>query len=267
MVLETLLRPESVESNPWEMFFYSILITSVALWVSVYVFPSAASILSLFLITLASFPLFYKILADEEQVDETDVYRQMPFMERHGRTMKVFTYFFLGVVAATSFWATVMDDGKFESVFAEQIDTISDIKGDWYTTANALTPGTFTSILFNNIRVSTIAFLMSFLFGTGAIFILAWNASVLSVFATGTAKSSASLIVGHLSALLSISLHAIPEFLAYFLAGIAGGILSIGLIKGQHKTVVMEDAFVTFAVSILVLVVAAFLETFVAAIL
>lgn len=264
MVLETLLRPESVESKPWEMFFYSVFITSVSLWIAWYAFPASASLVFLFFITLASFPLFYKILADDEKLDESELPNKMTFYERHKRTIKIFTYFFIGVVAATSLWASIIDAEKFEGMFAEQINTVKAIKGDsWNPTAHATKGGELVSILFNNVRVTTIAFLMSFFFGTGAIFILAWNASILAIFASGLARGAESMFVSHLNAFLSIALHAIPEMFAYFLAGIAGGILSIGLFRGNHDLLVMEDAFATFSVSIFALVVAAFLETYI----
>jgi uncharacterized membrane protein SpoIIM required for sporulation len=267
MVLESFLKPESIESKPWEMFFYSIVITSVSLWLSIQVFPSASSLVFVFLITLASFPLFYRILSDDELVDEKEIIQQISFYQRHKRTINIFGYFFLGVMVTTSFWASLISAENFESVFGYQMDSISDIRGDWSPSGNAIKPAGIFEVLFNNIRVTTLAFLLSFFFGTGAIFVLAWNASVLGVFATGIAKGHESVLVGHLNAFLSISIHAIPEIFAYFLAGIAGGILSFGIMRGKHDKVVIEDAFATFAASVFVLVFAALLETFVTPIL
>jgi len=109
---------------------------------------------------------------------------------------------------------------------------------------------------------------MSFFFGTGALFILSWNASVIGVFVSNLAKEfsakySYSLAQGHLDALLSIAVHGIPEIGAYFIAGIAGGILSFGMIRGRHDFRIAKDAAALYMLSALILVFAAVLEVWV----
>ena len=51
--------------------------------------------------------------------------------------------------------------------------------------------------------------------------------------------------------------------LAIFFAGIAGGILSIGMIRGKHDFRVTKDAGMLYLVSSLILVAAAVLEVWV----
>ena len=86
--------------------------------------------------------------------------------------------------------------------------------------------------------------LFAFLYGVGAIFILTWNASVIATAVgnfirtgiaeaatmLGLAKSAAYFKVFSLG-LLKYAIHGIPEIFAYFAAGLAGGIISVAMLK------------------------------------
>ena len=89
----------------------------------------------------------------------------------------------------------------------------------------------FTLIFFSNLKVLVFCILFAVLYGVGAIFILTWNASVIGT-AIGNfirlrlAESSNYFYVASLG-LLRYMIHGIPEILAYFIAGLAGGIISM----------------------------------------
>ncbi|MFH1432825.1 MAG: stage II sporulation protein M [archaeon] len=265
MVFEMLMNAKEAESKPIEMFFYGILITSVSLFAAYYIFPSSSSVIFLFLITIAAFPTISAILKDDEEIDEETDRIDLDFFVHYEKTIMVYAYLFLGVLIAVSFWYTMLPETYTQSLFSQQMNTIASIR---FSGAATETTMTFWTILSNNLKVTTIAFLMSFFFGTGAIFILSWNASVIGVFVSDLAKEfsrkySYSLMQGHLDALLSISIHGVPEIVAYFIAGIAGGILSIGMIRGEQDFRIAKDAGVLYLVSSLILVLAAVLEVWV----
>ena len=91
--------------------------------------------------------------------------------------------------------------------------------------------------------------LFAFFYGAGAIFILTWNASVIAVAlgtfvrsnmgayasALGFAKAAAYFHVFSLG-LLRYMVHGIPEILAYFIGGLAGGIISAAVIRNDIRT-------------------------------
>ena len=268
MVFESLLQSKDVEKSPWEMLFYGILVTSIALWTSYFIFPEATSLIFLFLITIAAFPVIYNVLKDEEEEDEKMSGKDPGFFERHNKVIWVYSYLFIGVIIGASFWFSVLPESLTGIMFEKQISTITSIQG---ATGQAVYGGSFLPILLNNIKVTFIAFIMSFFFGTGAIFIITWNASVIAVFLSRTAielsHTGTSLIAGHFFAFFSIALHGIPEVVAYFIAGIAGGILSIGVIKGTKDALIIKDALLLFGMSVFVLVIAAAIEAFITPIL
>ena len=116
--------------------------------------------------------------------------------------------------------------------------------------------GSFTSdlfvlsnIFFNNLKVLAFCILFSFFYGAGAIFILTWNASVISVaignvFRNGIGAYASSVgwsKVGAYFNVYSVSiarymLHGVPEVLAYFVGALAGGIISVAIIRHDFRS-------------------------------
>ncbi len=169
-------------------------------------------------------------------------------------------------------------------LFSVQIDTINSINsrviGDEKVTGAVTGMSRFSDIFFNNMKVLTFCILFSFLFGAGAIFILAWNASVIGVAIgnyirgglTNIAQSiGMEKVAGYFSVisvgLLKYVIHGIPEILAYFVAALAGGIISIGVIrhdfKGRKFEHIILDAADLVLLSIAILFIAAILEVWI----
>ena len=129
---------------------------------------------------------------------------------------------------------------------------------------NALTNGTrFLSIIGNNFGVMIFTLIFSLIFGAGAIFILAWNASVISA-AIGifTSYNINEIPIG----LLRYMIHGFPEITSYFVTALAGGIFGIGIIRhgfGDKKfiKVLMHVIFLLFS-AIVILIIAALIEVY-----
>lgn len=269
MVFESLILPSQAESKPVEMLIYGMLITSVSILVAQYIFPSQASLVFLFFVTLASVPTVAKIIQDEEEIDEGEEKLNIGFFKRHSRIVEIYGFLFLGILFATSFWYTILPESMSDTLFFNQINTIESING---AVGRATIGGSFDAIFQNNFRVAFIAFIASFFFGTGGLFILAWNASVIGVFISLVAKEFSKihmypLFFGHIDALMSIALHGVPEIIAYFIAAIAGGILSVGLIRGKHDMRIIKDSFLMFGICTIILIGAAAIEAYITPVL
>lgn len=268
MVLESIVSAAQIEKKPSKIFLASFIITTFAIWIAYVIFPSSASIVFIFLITVALSPVIYKVLQDEEIIDERIGDRiNLRFYEYHKDVIMIYSFLFLGVLVATSFWFSILPAGYLDVMFSQQIST-TEALGAFQLNAG------FWIILLNNLKVTTLAFIVSFFFGTGAIFILSWNASVIAVFVGKIARHLAVSIdsplanfYGYLYALptglLSIALHGIPEIVAYFFAGIAGGILSAGVIRAKRDDIILKDALALFFMSVVILVIAAFIEVYI----
>ena len=168
-------------------------------------------------------------------------------------------------------------------VFDKQISTIQLINNQ--VSGNAYQQfSTFSKIFLNNIKVLAFAVLFAFIYGAGAIFILTWNASVIGAAMGNFIRSNLSQYAGLLGfdkfasyfnvvsiGLLRYILHGIPEILAYFYGGLAGGIISVAIINKHYKdekfSHILFDVSELLIISIAFLLVAAFIEVYITPVL
>lgn len=273
MVLESAIQSRFALHHPFAMVLYGIIITSVSIAVSLATFADYASILAIALITIGTIPLLYRVLAHEEKSEALSPQNPITFFGRHFRLIKIYAFLFIGFILAFSFWFVVLDETNKQNVFREQDKTwkqISGLRGNAAATTQnilnncgshdfwALSMG---CIFANNAIVLGWSLVLSFFFGAGAIFLIAWNASVIGVvlgheFVNNSFGNAIGTAIGLLP-------HGLPEIVAYFIGAIAGGIISVAVARKKHLT----NEWQTVAKDVLVMVIAAFALLFFAAIL
>lgn len=285
MVLENLISPERAENRPALMIFIGFFYTSLAMFLSYYIFADQSSIFMVFLATLAAAPTIYRLMKMEEQKDLTDMEERV-LLKEHSRALKSFMYLFIGATICFAFWYAVLSPSITSVLFQSQTSTITSVNGrvvgiEAGVTGAAISPGAaFVKIFFNNVKVLMFCILFSFLYGAGAIFILIWNASIVGAAIGSFIRSSINtLIAGSCGVnagtafcvvsvgLLKYSVHGIPEILAYFVAALAGGIISIAVINHDFASRKFEHILLDSAdllmLSLAILLLAAILEVFV----
>ena len=282
MVLESLLFPIKAEKRPWQMFFLGFLYASIGLFVSLWIFRDQASLVMVFMITMAALPIFYNTMKFEESKDLI-IDTESHILREHNKAISFFMYMFIGMTFACALWYSVLPTELVNSIFDKQVGTIqtinNQVSGHVIQNLNI-----FSRILFNNLKVLAFSILFSFIYGAGAIFILAWNATVIGAAIGNFIRSNVSSYtnsLGFLQAgnyfhvvsigLLKYSIHGVPEIAAYFYGGLAGGILSVAIIRKHFRTKKFPAIMVDFSELILIaigfLVAAAFLEVYVTPVL
>lgn len=280
MVLEGILSPFKVMKHPIEGMFLGFLYSSVALLLSIWIFEAYAGLVAVFLTVMAATPLVYNLIKAEEQKDITDR-PERTILKEHVTILKFLVFFFLGVTAAITVWYVFLPLNTVSTIFNIQQQTISSINR---ATSQVTHVSVFSKIFFNNIKVLTFSLLFAFVYGLGAIFILVWNASVIGVAIgnfirsnlthyaglTGFSKIAGYFQVGALG-VFKYSLHGIPEILAYFVAGLAGSIISVAIIRHDFMTNKFEkillDSADLIVISIIILFFAALIEVYLTPIL
>ena len=276
MVLESLTNPMSAEKRPYQMILLGFLYCSVAILLSLWIFYDYASLIMVFLTVFACVPIVYNTIRLEEKKDEQEG-REIVLLKEHAKALEVFLFLFLGITLAVVLWYVFLPATIIDTLFSTQLETFRSINA---AVGMATSMGTFSKILVNNLKVLMFCILFSFIYGLGAIFILTWNATVIGV-AIGTfirsqlagLADTAGLIkvAGYLQiftiGLLKYSLHGILEILAYFTGGLAGGIISVAVIRHKFGTQSFEnvlwDSSDMIIISIVTLIVAAFVEVYV----
>ena len=279
MVLEELIPVKTAEQRPLFALPIAFLYATLAIFIALWIFPSTAAIVAVFLTTIAAMPLFLSIIGFEKTKEESskEYIKELLFsMLDHGGEVKkdklllLFVYLFLGFAIASTFWFAVLPANLVQDLFHLQLNTIREI--NVAISGNAIATSFFLPILFNNIKVLTFSILFSFIYGAGAIFILAWNASVIGVAMGGAIKSSVSSAAatfiglgGAVTAgLFRFLLHGVPEVLAYFVGALAGSLLSVAIIRKEFETPKFSKTMLDFlglvGLALGLLIVAAIIE-------
>ena len=282
MVVESLMFPLKAEKKPWEMFFLGFLYTSIGLFLSLWIFRDQASLIMVFMITMAALPIFYNTTKLEESKDMI-MDNETAILKEHNKAISFFMYMFIGVTVACAVWYASLPTSTINNLFDKQIGTIqainNQVSGNVIHNLNA-----FGKIFFNNFKVLAFSILFSFIYGAGAIFILNWNATVIGAAIGNFIRANISNYtssIGLLDAgnyfhvvslgLLKYSVHGVPEVIAYFYGGLAGGILSVALIRKHFKTkkfpIIMLDFSELILIAIGFLIAASFLEVYITPVL
>jgi uncharacterized membrane protein SpoIIM required for sporulation len=203
---------------------------------------------------MVSLPFMHNLLKAQEAKQEELWAMEKSLLQRHKKIIEIYIAFFSGIILATSIIYLILSSEIAESIFKEQIMEIEAIR------SRIVFPSLFQTILFNNLTVLILSFLLAFLISAGAIFVLAWNATILST-AIGLAAKN---IFGLPHAILMFLPHGSLEFLAYFLAVISGGILSAAVTRRKSKRFwfVFQDCMLLLLIGVWLIVVAAFVEIF-----
>jgi len=284
MVLESILSKQEALKHPFFMLITSCFICSISLWVAFLSFPRSASILSIAFVTIALTPLFHTLFkAEEEKEAERPGYAAL-FLARHFNLVKVYAFFFIGLILTFAFWYSIVGVETRAVMFAEQEATLEGISNLRETlTGNFSVSGTtcglepmcwFTIVFVNNaFYVMMPAVIFSFVFGAGAVFLIGWNASVLGVligkdivqFAATHGGVTALTIA--LDRALGLVPHGLFESLGYFVGAIAGGIIGAAISKKRHLKgemgTVAKDVIILLLYALGFLVIGGIIEAYV----
>jgi uncharacterized membrane protein SpoIIM required for sporulation len=277
-----LINPAKAERHPWEMFFIGAFYATISLVLVRWIFsgdPVLSKYTGILVVTFCvmfSIPFMYFAIKNEEEKDmeNSNFYN---LMKEHGKALTYFMFLFMGFVVAFSFWYIVLADGNLS--FVAQIETycginqpahFEDCVSKYGVKSVSKTTGFLTAkekivnIFANNIYVLIFTLVFSLIFGAGAIFILAWNASVISAAIGIFSKSDlANLPLG----LSRYMIHGIPEIGSYFAGALAGGIISIAIIKhdiaSEKFWTILQDSLNLIIFSVVILFIAALIEVFI----
>ena len=285
IMLEAIINPKSSSAGPWKMLFIGLLYASLSILLVHWFFSGdfvLAKYSGMIVVTFCvmfSLPYMYYLIKQEESEDEA-VEGILSVWKTHKDAVYAFMWLFLGFIIAFAFWYLVLQNNDLLNA---QIQTycminspgnIEDCAARYTFDQNIVSTGAITkvdrflSILENNVYVMIFTLVFSLVFGAGAIFVLAWNASVISAAIGIFAQNKISGIpigVGR------YMIHGFPEIAAYFVTALAGGIFGVGVIRNGIKDSkflrVVENTVILLFIAIMILVVAAAIEVFITPVL
>ena len=280
-MIEMIINPKTAEKSSWRMFFVGLLYATLSLLLTHWFFsadPALSKYSGMIVVTFCvmfSLPYMYYMIKIESEEDE-QIEGLFAIWKTHSDVIYGFMWLFLGFVIAFSFWNIVLGN---PDLFNAQIETYCAINNQadienciakyGYSAESAGITGEVTqtgrllSIIQNNIYVMIFTLFFSIIFGAGAIFVLAWNASVISAAIGIFAKYQVENIP---LGILRYMIHGFPEIAAYFITALAGGIFGIGIIRNGLRDKkflrVLENVVILLFIAIIVLLFAAIVEVY-----
>lgn len=289
-MIESLFNPKDVkekESKRLEVFIAGVIFTLVGTLLAINILPPkpgtrGLGFLVVAFISIPAAPFYVQLFKIEEKEDIIEKGKSLLF--RHIDIIEIFGFFFLSIVFASSLFYVIAPPEVSNAVFTDQINDLQQkniISGKAHTTGLGTTNYGFQEILSNNIVVLGLSFLFSFLLGSGAVFLISWNATIIGTLigkiannpeAFGSA-STGNILTNYIVALpvtlLRLLPHGIFEIGAYFIGAVAGGILSAGVIRESvrhrktqfaHLEQVFIDSLLYLGISVVFVVIGAAIE-------
>ena len=275
-MLESMFNPQRMEKGPWKMLFIGILYASLSLLLVKWFFANDAVLSSYSGILVVTFcvmftiPFMYFIIRQDEHEDE-ESFGFLSVWRVHKDAIYAFLWLFLGFIIAFAFWFMILHDS---TLFNAQLQTYCSINSPsdvnscvqryGFSSTGAATQGIrFMSIIENNVYVMIFTLIFSLIFGAGAVFVLAWNASVISAAVSIFAgKSISDIPLG----IARYMIHGFPEIAAYFITALAGGIFGVGIIRNGIKNKrfvhVIGNTVILLFLSLVILIFAAVIEVY-----
>lgn len=276
MVLESIVVPQRWEKHPFRMFFIGFAYSVVGLLLADFVFTDSKSIAAIFLTSMPLIVIMYKAIVFEEHRDFKGIC-ELDRMRGHLPLFSFFLHMFLGVVASYLLFSTVLPHQYFQ-LFSYQRNLIGLVSDQAAAGAASSAYSDFAVIFKNNMIVLAFCILFSFLYGSGAVFILILNASILGVAIGDIITAAAGYLSrfeggSHLTHYIAVAptgfvflVHGLPEMLGYFIGALAGGMISVSLVCGHFRSPsfrgVLKDAFILTSLSVFVIFVSAAIEVY-----
>ncbi|MBU3905061.1 MAG: stage II sporulation protein M [Nanoarchaeota archaeon] len=247
-MLDVFLKEKLVDKKPEYAFALGIAFATIGLLVAILIFKTSPSFPAVFLTAMAAAPVALRLIKKQE--DGKD------FFEKYKSLIAVYSYLFFGMAVSFAIWFAILPEKFVTLLFREQLLKFT-VGAFTFSQANLF------AILVNNFGLLFFFFLMSFFYGAGAMFLLAWNASILGTMWGNAIKALMSLLnPGQVIInVLAAFPYLFPEVAAYFFAAIAGGILSANMHTKKGFDKYIGEALLLFWVALALIIVSGVIET------
>ncbi len=265
MVFEQLYSADFLHEHPAYGFLLGIAYTILALFIALVIFPEDPALIAIGLISLFLIPSLSK-LTDRTEISETALPDLKSFLRSVFPYTKVYVSIFFGIFFTFAFFSIILPHIAASHLFSTQLNIVTGGK------AGAFSTSLWLDLFSWNMQVLGLSFLLSLIAGNGAIFFIAWNASVWGTIFGNLAKTAAVATTANpfilfLLVILSVFPHTFLEGLSYMLAAISGTTLSTGMVReplvSRNMWLVLKYNLILLLLAIGVLAVGMLVETYV----
>jgi len=245
VVVENIIKPEWVWREPLYAAFLGFCLSMIGTSVGLFVFTEDASLAGVLFTTIAGVAFLNRLII---------AVPGNSFWERNKKLIHIYALFFLGVTISYVFWYVILPQAASQFFFEKQIRVLTQpfAASAFFSFPQA----TFIGIISNNLKITMFVLILSLIYGSGAVMIITWNASVLGVFIAS---------FGKFTTFLAFVPHTSLEFLAFFFAAVAGTLLAITFDKVRLGSAdwnrIVSDASYLFIAAVIFILLGGVIES------
>ncbi len=256
MVLESLIKTEKLEEKPYTILFGTVLYViagSIAtILLSKFFGGEALSILFVVLVAFPALPQILSLFFLAEMEKEKDAVLGSTTIGRNYTLISILVLFFFGLILSFTAAYLVMPQEQATKIYTLQIKEAQAVSNTFtgqftYQQVNSF-QFVFEEIFFHNLWVLFAMFALSTVYGAGAVLTLTWNASVIGLFLANAGLSllaknagNTGVLTGIASSFLGLLPHGIFEIIGYSCGVLAGGLISVTIVRKAYDKPVFFD--------------------------
>ena len=228
MVLEHIFPEDWLERKGRYAFLLGVGYSIIGILLAKILFPNDPALVAVAITSLLLLPELYKIFSIEERQESMEQNVSFGALWRDDAgVVRIYIFLFLGIILVYSLGTLILPDFQSNSLFRQQLE----VRYGAGNVGHAFSTDLFIDLVSNNFLVLIACFIIALLTGDGAIFLIAWNASVWGTIFGVTARNAAQFSGQNHFYLFGIIMlvvfpHMILEAIAYFLAAISGSVVS-----------------------------------------
>lgn len=264
MVFERLYSAEFLHERPYFGFLLGVGYTILGLFIALMIFPNDPALIAVGITSLLLLPSLSQ-LSDSQEIIQKKAPTFWKFLKITSPHLQVYAYMFFGIFFTFAGFAIILPKLAANHLFAMQLSVVTGqaIKFSWPL---------FWDLFIWNMQVLGLCFFLSLIAGNGAIFFIAWNASVWGTIFGNLAKTAAVIstadpFVLFVLIILSVFPHTFLEGMSYIISTLAGTTLSDGIVKENFASTNMWVIFkynaLLLLIGICVLAIGMVVETYV----
>lgn len=251
-------------SRPLHIFLISAFFVFFGFLTSYFIFYQELSSAMLSFSSMMILPYILKVIQDEKVKEPSKLKNFLQFaniFQQHNKIILIYTFMFFGMVLEYMLLFSTLPPDVGNDAFRIPIDIVKpagELSGP--SEHQLLDADMLISILSNNIGIVLVCFALSLFWGTGSIFILNLNASVVGM-VYGT--SIRALIYGYVYPMpifrypLLFLPHTILEMMGFLLAAIGGSIMMKSVLDEKYT---MRDPLIFLFAAIFLIILAGYVE-------
>jgi uncharacterized membrane protein SpoIIM required for sporulation len=230
-MLEQLFNLRSIKGSSINIMLLGVIYAFLGTFSALLLFPNYVSIMSLAFTSILLIPSISSLIQKEENIVAKERHFSITTLLRdHKDIVRLYLLLFLGIFLAFCAIGIFTSNDYVQHYFDAQLK-VAGISGQALGVGSGI-----IGIVFNNLLVLAICFVLSLAYGSGSLLFIVWNASVWGiVFGFFVRQSMASADVAPVvyfgRVFLPFLPHMITEAASYIVAAIMGGVIAKAIIR------------------------------------